>query len=75
MLVRREFSPLAARRRAFGINQESLARHVGISGPQLSKIENGVHDPERSLQEALAAALGTSVDTIFPDTRGQPGGR
>lgn len=73
MLTGRQFSPLAARRRGFGITQETLAHHVGISAPQISKIENGIHLPDRTIKERIAAALDCAVDVIFPPEDGQRG--
>jgi transcriptional regulator with XRE-family HTH domain len=70
MLVHPKLSPLAANRRALGITQEALARYAGIDASHLSRIENGQRQSGRTTQEHLAAALGCSVDTIFPDRLG-----
>ena len=51
------FSTLAMLREAKGLNQEALARSVGISPAYLGLIERGERDPDNAIRRALARAL------------------
>lgn len=48
-----------------GINQDELCKIISISRSTLSKIENGEHDPKRSLMIKMSEALDTSVQELF----------
>lgn len=48
-----------------GINQDELCKMISISRSTLSKIENGEHDPKRSLMIKMSEALDTSVQELF----------
>lgn len=59
--------PLRNLRRARTLNQDDLARLVGISQQSLSKIEKGILLPSADVQARLAAILGASrKDCGFP---------
>lgn len=51
------FSELSALREAKGMNQETLARSVGISPAYLALIESGDRDPGEAIRRALARAM------------------
>jgi len=59
--------PLRNLRRVRTLNQEDLARLVGIGQQSLSKIERGLLVPSVDVQERLAAILGASRQLLFPD--------
>jgi transcriptional regulator with XRE-family HTH domain len=47
------------------ITQEELAEQVGLTIESISNIERGIHGPTFDNLERLAAALNTSVKTLF----------
>jgi transcriptional regulator with XRE-family HTH domain len=55
---------LRALREDHGLNQKDLAALVGMSGPQLSKIENGTSDLRFSTVQTLLRAMGATLDDI-----------
>ena len=65
-------TPLRNLRRARTLNQETFAQLLGVSQQTLSKYERGLLVPSRDMQAVMAAILGVSVDTLFPD--GEPVG-
>ncbi len=52
-----KFSELSAIRESKGMNQEALARSVGISPVYLGLIESGERDPGDPIRRSLARAL------------------
>lgn len=52
------------RRKAMGLTQEDLARHLGISRPALSRLEHDIVEPTTRMLNALAAALDTTPDAL-----------
>ena len=58
-------SKLARLRKAKGWNQQDLAIRAGIHAITVSEIERGVTDPKQSTLEALAAALGVTVNDLI----------
>jgi transcriptional regulator with XRE-family HTH domain len=46
--------------------QIAVAKQTGISESRLSRIVNGHDRPTREEKVALAVALSTTVDTLFP---------
>ena len=64
----RKPTPIKDLRRARTLNQEKLARLVGISQQYLSKIEKGQLVPTPDVQVRIAAILGASRDELFPST-------
>ncbi len=50
------------------MNQEQLARLVGITQASLSKAERGVLVLSIDVQSRLATALGVSLAELFPST-------
>ncbi len=58
--------PLRNLRRARTINQETLARLVGVSQQTLSKYESGVLVPSVDVQARIAAIFGVSPRSLFP---------
>lgn len=55
---------LRALREDRGLNQKDLAHLVGMSGPQLSKIENGASDLRFSTVQSLLRAMGATLEDI-----------
>lgn len=55
-----------ARTRA-GLSQEGLARLCGISLGAYAAIERGDSQPKLATAQALARALGSSIDALFPE--------
>ena len=51
-------------RRAKGMSQEALAKEIGISRIQLSRLENGKHTPGADALFSLADALGVPADCL-----------
>ena len=57
--------PIKARRRELGMTQEQLAQQLGVSGPAVSKWEQGASYPDVTLLPALARALHTDLNTLM----------
>lgn len=55
-----------ARRTKLGLTLEDVAGLVGVPDQTIWKIEQGMVSPRDYLKITLAAALGCSVDTVFP---------
>lgn len=63
----RKSLPLRNLRRARTLNQETLARLVGVSQQSLSKFESGILVPSRDVQDRIATILGASrAECGFP---------
>lgn len=60
---------IKARRRALGMTQEGLAQLLGVSGPAVSKWEQGASYPDVTLLPALARALRIDLNTLMSFTR------
>jgi transcriptional regulator with XRE-family HTH domain len=58
-------TPLKRILREEGRKQAWLAERIGVSATQMSYWVNGLHCPEEK-REAIAAALGRTVDEVFP---------
>ena len=56
---------IALLRREKGLTGESFAEKLGVSPQAISKWENGKNLPETALLPAIAALLGTSIDSIL----------
>jgi len=52
-------------REAMGLSQDELAKRAGIGRVTLSRIENGEQSPRLSTLEALAQALGISIEQLI----------
>ena len=52
------------RRRELGMTQEQLAQRLGVSGPAVSKWEQGASYPDVTLLPALARALHTDMNAL-----------
>ena len=63
---------LRARRLALGLSQYDLAPAAEISVPYLSLLERGVNNPGNGVRMRLAAALGTTVEDLFPYPPAEP---
>ena len=60
-------TPLRIYRTAAGLSQAELSELAGISRPALSNLERGATKrPRRFTALALAAALSTEPDALFP---------
>lgn len=53
------------RRRELGLTQEQLAQMLGVSGPAVSKWEQGASFPDVTLLLSLARALHTDLNTLM----------
>jgi DNA-binding XRE family transcriptional regulator len=60
--------PIAAARADLGISQVHLARLVDIDPRTIRRIERGEQSPSVKTALRIAAALGTPVTELFPDT-------
>lgn len=60
---------IKARRRELGMTQERLAQLLGVSGPAVSKWEQGASYPDVTLLPALARALRIDLNTLMSFTR------
>ena len=65
-------STLRERRLLGGWSQDQLARQVGVSRQALNALERGHAQPSVETAFALAAVLGTTVETLFGSSRGAP---
>lgn len=61
-------SQLRTRREALGMRREELAVKSGLSANYLQKLENdpGAANPTLEVARAIADALDTTVDELFP---------
>ncbi len=60
------FGRVARRRReAAGISQEALAFEAEVHRTYVSMVERGIGNPSLTVVEALAAALQTTMSSIF----------
>ncbi|MFE3874110.1 helix-turn-helix domain-containing protein [Kitasatospora sp. NPDC059146] len=55
-----------AARRGMDLSLEELGAEVGVSGPTVSRWENGEDHPKGEKLPAIAAALGQPLDVLFP---------
>jgi putative transcriptional regulator len=63
-----------AARRAKGLKAVELAFSAKCSVPTIYNLEKGTYQPSLGMARRLAAALGTTVDAIFPEgTAQRPG--
>ena len=53
------------RRQAAGISQEDLAYEAHVHRTYVSMVERGIANPSLTVVEGLAAALGTTLASIF----------
>lgn len=53
------------------MSQAELARRVGMCRPSITNIELGKAEPKTSSAFKIAGALGTTVDELFPDEKGE----
>ncbi|MFB7463105.1 helix-turn-helix domain-containing protein [Streptomyces sp. NPDC056224] len=59
-------SRVRAVRRGKDLHQKALAEMVGVSAPTVARWESGQDFPKGEKLPAIAAALGQSLDTLFP---------
>ncbi len=62
-------SALRNLRRVRTLNQEQMARLLDVSQQTYSKYESGVIVPPGDRQAQIAAILGTSVETLWPQPK------
>lgn len=65
---------IAYYRRLCGYTQEQLAEHLGVTGQSVSKWENELSNPDISVLQDLAKALGVDINTLFAETPNVPKG-
>lgn len=58
-------SPVTVWREHRGLTQRALAKAAGISPAMMTEIEKGGRTPSLSVAQALAGALGVSLDDLF----------
>lgn len=63
---------LRALRTAASLSVEGLAHRAGVSAGLVSQVERGIGNPSLQNLQKLAAALGTSLSTLFSRERGSP---
>lgn len=66
MTRKKTATPLRNTRVSRTLNQEQMARLVGVSQQTYSKYESGTLVPSRDMQARIAAILGVSVETLWP---------
>ncbi len=54
-------------RERHGISQRNLAKHLGITNPFISNIENGFNTPNITLILKIADYFGVSADVLVLD--------
>lgn len=59
-------TPVRARRHELGLTQDQLAERAGCDQTTVSAIELATVTPSLRLARAIAEALSTSVDELFP---------
>lgn len=64
---------LRALRRAASLSVEALARQAGVSAGLVSQVERGIGNPSLQNLQKLAAALGTTLSTLFSQEGGGAG--
>lgn len=62
-------SALKKIRRKRGLTIEDVASRAGISYDYVRRLEGKQHVPTLGIARRLAAALGATVDELFPETR------
>ncbi len=60
-------SRIRARRRLLGVNQEALAKALGLSAAQLHKYETGINRVSASRLWQMAVTLETPIASFFDD--------
>jgi transcriptional regulator with XRE-family HTH domain len=64
---------IRVRRRLQGVNQEALAKALGVTFQQIQKYERGANRVSASTLVRIAAFLGTSVGELVGETGGAAG--
>ena len=52
-------------RKAAGINQDALAKELGVSRQTISSIENGRYNPSIELAYKLSKFFGMTIEELF----------
>lgn len=52
-------------RKAAGINQDALAKELGVSRQTISSIENGRYNPSIELAYKLSKYFGMTIEELF----------
>ena len=65
--VARQPSPLALARFSRGFTQREFAQRVSVTRETISRLERGA-TPQLTTAQAIANALGLTVEAIFPKT-------
>jgi transcriptional regulator with XRE-family HTH domain len=55
-----------------GLDQTTLAAHLGVSKSSIAKYESGIHTPSVTVLVRLARTLGVSVDALLGTAAGGP---
>lgn len=61
------YTQLALTRRAAGLTQAGLAERAGCSTVAVSFYECGMRQPRLDIAAALARALDTEIESLFPE--------
>lgn len=57
-------------REAIGLNQKAFAALVGLSTPQIARLERGEANPTLDTLQAVGKPFGLKIGFVHPDTRG-----
>ncbi|SMY11189.1 helix-turn-helix transcriptional regulator [Brevibacterium jeotgali] len=62
----RSASPIRALRRAAGLTQGELGKHVGVTRQTIAAMEKGDYAPSVYLALRISRCLGSTVEALFP---------
>ena len=66
---------IRARRNALGLSQERCALEAGLAAKSIGAIERGENTPRMATLEAIAKALGVTVEDLCAEEGDVPRGR
>jgi len=59
-------SRLRSRREELGLSRDELALKADVSGEYIRRLEMGLHEPTLPMARAIASALDSTVDSLWP---------
>ncbi len=68
MMDPKQLSKLKFSRLVFGLTQRELAARAGVHPVSFSRWETGTWSPSHETKDKIAAAIGLSVDQLFPES-------
>ena len=72
MIEERSPNRIRELRERAGLSQAELGRLIGVSGPQVSRLEIGSRQLTQNLMQRLSRALGVNPPDLLPDGTGGP---